>query len=236
MSTDICKNNIKCAVFDLDGTLLNTIDTINYYLNRTLERYGAPTVTKEECTAFVGEGARKLIWRALDKSSSYSDELFMKVFNDYTRAYDSGPYYLTKPYEGIIEMLSDLKKQGILLAVLSNKPDFATKCAIDHFFPNVFDKVAGAKDGIALKPDPTALLEILSELGVTACETAYIGDSEVDVKTAENAHTSLGISVTWGFRSRDELTKSGAGIFADSSEEVLKLIKFWQNTFENQTI
>lgn len=224
MTTNICKNNIKCAVFDLDGTLLNTIKTINYYLNQALDKNGLGLIGEDDCREFVGCGAVKLIERALDHLGADKGRYFDAVFTDYNALYDADPYYLTDPYDGIDELLTELKQRGILLAVLSNKPDFATRSAVGRFFPEAFDICYGAREGIPLKPNPEALLSILSDLGVSNSEAAYIGDSEPDIKTAENANVALSVSVSWGFRSAERLSFAGASIIIDHPGEILKFI------------
>jgi phosphoglycolate phosphatase len=200
---------IKCAVFDLDGTLLNTARTIQHYLNLTLEKYNLPTVSVADTKRMVGNGARILITRAMGERSD-DVQLYEKVFRDYNMAYDADPYYLTEPYDGIVEMLGRLRAQGITLAVLSNKPDTAVKLAVEHFFPSVFTAVSGAVDGIPLKPDPMALFNMLDKLGISPDETAYIGDSEPDVLIAKYASVGLPIAVSWGFRTEEQLLSVGA--------------------------
>ena len=225
MSIKVNKNTIKCAVFDLDGTLLNTLKTINYYLNTTLERHSLSPIPEGKCREFVGDGAVKLISRTLDYLGVKDEGIFKSVFDDYNRAYDADPYYLTEHYEGVKELLLAMKKEGIVLAVLSNKPDFATRAAVNHFFPNTFDAAFGAREGIALKPDPRALLSMLESLSVTPEQVAYIGDSEPDVLTGQNSGVALPISVTWGFRTKSQLLSVGASIFAHSPDEILSIIK-----------
>lgn len=229
MSTNICKNEIKCAVFDLDGTLLNTIKTITYYLNLALKKNGMREVSEEECKAFVGDGVRMLLLRAIDARGEYSDALYARMFADYNEAYDAEPHYLTEAYDGIYEMLNELKAHGIRLAVLSNKPHFATVATIEKFFPSIFDTVAGGRDGVPLKPDPASLLATIRELGCTPGECVYIGDSDVDMHTARNAGVALTFAVTWGFRTREQLRLAGAALFCDSANELSRLI-FTKNT------
>ena len=220
MSTKLNETQIKCAVFDLDGTLLNTIKTINYYLNFALAAHNFSSVSEEETMSFVGDGAVKLIERALNRVSA-DEGLFDAVYKTYNEAYNSSPYYLTEAYEGITEVLLALKKQGIKLAVLSNKPDFAVVATVTRFFPDIFDIVRGGRENVPLKPCPDALFEILRELAVTPDETAYIGDSEPDVATAKNAKVARCISVTWGFRTKAQLNIAGAEIFIDKPEEII---------------
>ena len=224
MTTNIDKNTIKCAVFDLDGTLLNTIKTINYYLNFALNKNGLAAVSEDSCMAFVGDGAKKLIERALSEVGADVEEYFDSVFRDYNAAYDADPYYLTEIYPGVSELLDKLRPRGIKIAVLSNKPDFATRAAVSHFFGDSFSFVAGARDGVKLKPNPDALLSILDRLGASPSEAVYIGDSEPDVLTAKNAKVARSVLVTYGFRTRDQLTVAGAENLVDLPEEILNFI------------
>lgn len=223
MTTKLNKDTIKCAIFDLDGTLLNTIKTINYYLNLALSTYGLGSVSEEDTMRFVGDGAIKLIERALDRVGADSS-LFDSVYKTYNEAYNSSPYYLTEVYEGIPELLSALKGKGIRLAVLSNKPDFAVKATIGKFLPDTFDIVRGGVDGVPLKPSPDALFGILREFGFTPDETAYIGDSEPDVLTAQNAGIKNAIFVTYGFRTADQLIYAGAKTVVDKAFDIISLI------------
>ena len=214
---------IKCAVFDLDGTLLNTAKTIQYYLNLTLSKYGLPTVSEDDTKRMVGNGARVLITRAMGDGAN-DTELYGKVYRDYNEAYDADPYYLTEPYEGVVEMLSALKEQGTILAVLSNKPNTAVCLAVDHFFSNSFSVVRGAVDGVPLKPDPTALLNMLESLNISPSETAYIGDSEPDVSIAKAASVGLPIAVSWGFRSVEQLKNAGATTILDRADDIMIIV------------
>lgn len=223
MTTKLNKTQIKCAVFDLDGTLLNTIKTINYYLNFALSKYDLPSVSETDTLSFVGDGAVKLIERVLRRVKADAS-LFDSVFKTYNEAYNASPYYLTEAYEGIKDTLLVLKEQGIRLAVLSNKPDFAVKATAGRFFPDIFDIVIGGREGIPLKPCPDALFDIMKKLGVTPGETAYIGDSEPDVLTAKNAGVALCISVTYGFRTKDQLLAAGANCLVDRATDILKCI------------
>jgi len=159
--------------------------------------------------------------------SAIDDEVWQKVkmlYKTYNEAYNASPYYLTEPYEGITEALMTLKEQGIKLAVLSNKPDFAVKATVGKFFPGIFDIVLGGRENIPLKPAPDALFDILNELGVTPDETAYIGDSEPDVLTAKNAGIENAFFVTYGFRTRDQLLSAGAEQIFDFPTDFLDII------------
>ncbi len=218
----------KCCIFDLDGTLLNTLGTIKFYMNETLARRGIPPIDDRECMSFVGSGAGALMHRACLSRNIYDAALEEEMLLEYMRAYDESPYYLTEKYEGIDRLLDGLSTRGISLAVLSNKPDFATRAAVAHFFEDVFDTVHGGRENIPLKPSPDGALEILSALGFSPAECAYIGDSDVDFKTGERLGAALNISVTWGFRSREELSSVGARNFANSALELENIIKSYE--------
>ena len=223
MTTKLNKTQIKCAVFDLDGTLLNTIKTINYYLNYSLNEYHLPPVSEADCMAFVGNGAVKLIERALARVGA-DGELFDVVYRTYNEAYNADPYYLTAVYEGINELLDQLSARGVKLAVLSNKPDFAVKASVEHFFPNSFELVFGGRENVPLKPSPDALFEIMKKVCVTAEETAYVGDSEPDVLTAKNAGVRNAYFLTHGFRTREQLISAGAEKLFNNPLDILNHI------------
>ena len=224
MTTNINKITIKCVVFDLDGTLLNTIKTINYYLNLALSEYGLGSVSEEDCMSFVGDGAVKLIERALSKVGADSS-CFDRVFELYNKLYNASPYYLTEVYDGIPELISALTGRGIKLCVLSNKPDFATRKAIEKFLPDSFHIVRGGIDGVPLKPSPEGLFVILDHLGISPSETTYIGDSEPDVMIAAAAGIASPIFVSWGFRTKEQLKNAGAQIIVDSPNSIINLIE-----------
>ncbi len=218
---------IKACIFDMDGTVLDTITTITYYVNKTLKNFGIDTVSEDECKYFAGNGAEKLIERTLKSKSYYSEELFSKALDYYKSEYDKAPLYLTKPFKGILELMDELSARGIKLAVVSNKPDFATKAIAKHFFGDKMDMVLGARAGVPLKPAPNSVIETLNYLGVNSSECAYIGDTSTDIETGKNANVSVVIGVSWGFRSKEELTVAGADLIVNNSlqikEEIEKL-------------
>lgn len=224
MTTNIDKIVIKAAVFDLDGTLLDTLSTIEFYLNKTLSSHGLPSVSRSQTMAFVGNGAAKLIERAMEAVGA-DKALFDSIFKSYNESYNADPYYLTEPYDGIAELIDELKSSGIPLAVLSNKPDFAVKAAVDHFFPGQFDIVFGGRESVCLKPAPDAIYEIVEKLGISIDEIAYVGDSEVDVLTAENAGIHNAYFVSWGFRTAEQLAAAGATRILNSASDLLNILK-----------
>ncbi len=215
---------IKCCIFDLDGTILNTITTITYFVNKTLKSNGIYAVTEDECKYFAGNGAKLLITRALRSKGIEDADTIEKVLDEYNSSYDSEPLYLTAPFEGIQELISDLKDAGIKLAVLSNKPDSTVKSIVKHFFNDSFDVVLGGRDGVPLKPDPAVPREIINILGVSNGETAWIGDTGTDIETGKNLGAALNVGVLWGFRPRSELELAGADVIVSRADEMLKEI------------
>lgn len=216
---------IKCCIFDLDGTVLDTVTSITYYVNKTLEAHGIDKITVDECKYFAGNGARLLIKRSLASKGIYDEDFLNKILPEYVAAYDSDPWYLTAPFDGIVKLLSDLKSQGIKIAVMSNKPDSTVKIVVPHFFGDIFDIVLGGRDGIPLKPDPAAAKEILSSLGISEGETAWIGDTATDIETGKNLNARLTVGVLWGFRKREELEDAGADVVVSSVDEILREVK-----------
>lgn len=215
---------IKCCIFDLDGTLLDTLETIRYYVNRQMTAAGLSEITAEECKYFVGDGPEQLIRRALS-SRGYSDEGgVLKTLGKYKADYDSDPFYLTRPYEGICEMLRRLSDMGFKTAVISNKQHEAAEPAVRHFFGDLIDIARGSRAGVPLKPAPDAIIEIMNELGVSAADVAYIGDTGVDMRTGKTFSAAKTIGVEWGFRTRDELIENGADATVSSADELISEI------------
>ncbi len=216
---------IKACIFDLDGTLLNTLTTITHYVNESLSRVGARRVTEEECRVMVGKGARNLLERSLALVGREVAD-FEAFFAAYDAEYNAAPAYLTEPYDGITTLIEALHKSGMRLAVLSNKPEGAVRPLVERFFGDKIEIVAGGKTGIALKPDPAAVAPVLHALGLSPSETAFIGDSGVDMKTAKNYGAGLAIGVLWGFRDREELLSCGADLLAEKPADILKSLNF----------
>lgn len=213
---------IKCCIFDLDGTVLDTIGTITYYVNEIFQRHGIMPVSEGECNYFAGNGAGVLIERALRSKGIFSEELKDKILPEYKAAYDEAPVYLTRVFPGMAELLSALREKGIKIAVLSNKPDAATKSVVRKFFPDVFDEVIGAVDGVPLKPSPDSALSLISRIGVMPDEVAWIGDTATDIETAKNLGARISIGVLWGFRPREELVLAGADVIVDDPCQILR--------------
>ena len=204
----------------MDGTVLDTISTITYYVNETLKKFGIREISEDECKIFVGNGARKLIERTL-KSRECPPEMLDEVLTVYGEAYDLNPVYKTAPYDGILNLLSGLKARGIKVGIVSNKQDFLTRPLAKDFFGELVDLARGGLDGVPLKPAPDAVLAVLREFAVFPSECAYIGDTGVDMLTGKNANARITIGVTWGFRSREELIENGADVIVSRPEEIL---------------
>ena len=215
---------IKACIFDLDGTLTNTLPTISYYANGALEKNGFSTFGEESYKYFVGNGAKTLVERMLTEQGAMNEENFSRVFGDYNAAYDAAPLYKTEVYDGIYELLRELRTRGIQTAVLSNKPDFATVSVVKHFFGDLFDIAHGAREGIALKPSPDGALSLMRELGLSSpAEILYVGDTSVEMDTGKSAGFYT-VGVKWGFRTEEQLREAGAVKFARSTDELEKYI------------
>lgn len=209
------------AIFDLDGTLLDTLEDLADSLNHALEQCGFPQKTKEEVRSFVGNGRRRLIERSVPKDTAASE--IDKIFAAFDSYYQIHCMDKTKPYEGIIRLLDSLRKQGFKLAVISNKGDGAVQDLCSRIFKDRFDIVMGEREGIRKKPAPDSVNEVLTRLGIPKEAAIYIGDSEVDILTAKNAGMDACI-VTWGFRDAAYLKEQGAPLLASSTEELYRIL------------
>ena len=214
----------RCVIFDLDGTILDTIEAITYFVNVTFREIGLEPILVDDCKYYAGNGARVLIERAL-LSRGISDEARVsEVLAIYKKHYDDDPLYLTRPFDGIPEMLAKLRREGYKLAVVSNKPDSAANPIVKHFFGDAFDAVTGAVDGYLCKPDPALSLKVLDELGVLREDSIFVGDTYVDMETGKNLGSEKVIGVLWGFRDREELVGSGADAVASTADELYEAI------------
>ena len=214
----------KAVIFDLDGTLLNTLPTITFYVNETLKAFSVGRLSEEDVCRYIGHGAQWLIQQSLLHFGIQDEALFKKVLQQYKSAYDSAPLYLTEAYEGIYDLLNGLKQKGVKVAVLSNKPDFATKAVVGHFFGDTFDFAEGAKATVPLKPAPDGVYALLSKLGVSAKECLFVGDTIVDMDTGKNAEMET-VGVLWGFRDREELERGQASYIVSTPNEILATLE-----------
>ena len=208
----------RLAIFDLDGTVLNTLEDLAAATNAALEKNGMPARTIDEVRQMVGNGIHKLCERAVPEGTDGGAS--EQVYRDFIEWYGAHMYDSTKPYDGIIPMLTRLSACGVRTAVVSNKRDEAVRELCKRYFPAMFDITVGERDGVARKPAPDSVLEVLRSLGYRREEAVYIGDSDVDILTAQAADMDC-ISVDWGFRDRDFLESSGAQVIVSSATELL---------------
>lgn len=215
----------QLAIFDLDGTLLNTIKDLGEAANYALDRNGFHTHSIASYPFFVGNGVRRLIERTLPEDARKKNAVIEAMLKDFKEYYDENNTKLTTPYEGINELLTQLQEQGVKLAVASNKYQVATEKIINHFFPNIeWVAIEGQKEGIPIKPDPSIIFMILSAAKIAKQDTIYIGDSGIDMETARRACVDS-IGVTWGFRPVKELKEYHANVIINKPQDIMPIIE-----------
>ena len=205
-------------LFDLDGTLLDTLDDLTDGVNHVLSQFGYPRRSREEVCRFVGNGAAVLMQRAVPQGMDWQKplEAFQSYYRDHCQI-------KTRVYDGLLDMLSELKAKGIKLAVVSNKPDSAVQKLSREYFGDRMDFAVGPSDGVRCKPYPDMAETALKALGIAKKDAVFVGDSEVDVQTGLNAGLDV-IAVSWGFRSREVVIEAGAKMIADDAGELEKFI------------
>lgn len=207
----------ELVIFDLDGTILDTLDDLTDSVNYALKKHGYPVRTKEEIRTFVGDGLLMLVRRAI---APETDEFIIQTVLATQKAYYKDHCAdKTKPYAGILELLGELKSEGIKLAVVSNKADYAVQILCEQYFSGIFEMTVGEKEGVRKKPAPDSVNAVLQELQVDKESAIYIGDSEVDVETAKNAAMDA-VLVTWGFRNEAFLKERGAKTLVQTVNEL----------------
>ncbi|RKM58675.1 HAD family hydrolase [Butyrivibrio sp. XB500-5] len=214
-------SNINTVIFDMDGTVLNTLDDLTTSVNYVMDKFGFPNRTVEEYRRAFGNGIRRAI--ELNVPEGTSKETIDEMLPVFKQHYDKHCLDKTRPYDGILELMKELKKRGYKMAIVSNKIDSAVKELNKKFFSEAIDVAIGERPGINRKPAPDSVIEALKELGSTKEEAIYIGDSEVDFQTAVNSGLPC-ISVLWGFRDKDYLEEIGADVFATTPADVLELL------------
>lgn len=211
----------KAVIFDMDGTILNTLEDLKNATNYSLRQFGMPERSLEEVRMFVGNGIRKLVERAVPAGTS--EEKIAQVFDVFLEYYEIHSADNTSPYPGILELVEKLKKSGIKTAVSTNKADVPAQELGREYFNRIFDLIVGQQDGLKVKPAPDSVNKILSILDIQKKDAIYIGDSDVDVQTAKNSGLDF-IGVSWGFRGREFLKKNGAKNIVDNANEILDLV------------
>lgn len=213
----------KAVLFDLDGTLVDSLQDLAASINYALTKLGYPTHELEKFKYFVGDGMAKLVERALPESARH-DSIKTECLEVFMNHYKAHYYDFTYVYEGIEEVIDDLLANNIKVAVVSNKAQEMAEKVVTHLFADKIRVVAGKREGFPAKPDPTLTLEIIKELGVEPCQCAFCGDSGMDMATAVNTG-ALPIGVLWGFRTEEELVNNGAKFIAKNPKDILKFIK-----------
>ena len=212
---------INTIIFDLDGTLLNTLEGLKNSTNFALKKFNSPEITLEQTRSFVGNGVRKLIERAIPNGEKNPD--FEKCLNTFKEHYSKTMYQKTVAYDGIEDMLTELKKRGIKTGVVSNKFDTAVKELCKNYFDGLIIVAIGESPDVRKKPAPDSVLKAMEILGAKPENTLYVGDSDVDIQTAKNSNLKS-VGVTWGFRDRELLEKEGADFIINTPCELLELI------------
>lgn len=210
----------KAVIFDLDGTLADTIASITHCGNLALSRFGLPSFQEEDYKRFVGDGAAMLIRRALLAVGDGKLSHFDQVYEAYLKIFAEGCMYQVKPYDGIVPLLEKLKHLGVRIAVLSNKPDADSLRVVEELFgKGFFDFVQGQREDVPRKPDPAGVYRIMEHFGLPASDFLYVGDSGVDMRTGKAAGIFT-VGVLWGFRDRKELVENGADAVIAGPQEL----------------
>ena len=215
---------IKLCIFDLDGTVLDTVGTIAYYANGALVKNGIEPIEKKQYNFLAGRGIANLVRGMLEYRGCYSDALYERVFYDYDTEYNKDVAKGTTVFEGLMESLDFLKERGVKLAIVSNKPDFAAQTVVKALYGDgYFDFVTGQTPGGILKPDPSVVLGVMERFGASREECLYFGDTSTDMQTGKNAGLYT-VGVLWGFRGREELLENGADLLLAHPGQIRDLI------------
>nr|WP_301845290.1 HAD family hydrolase [uncultured Ruminococcus sp.] len=213
--------NRKLVIFDMDGTILDTLEDLKDALNHVLTQHSFPVRTLDEVRRFVGNGIYKLIERGVPAGTPQQE--IDAVYEDFKPYYAAHCEDTTKAYDGIPALLRQLKAQGFAVAVVSNKADFAVQKLCEVYFPDTFDAALGEREGVRKKPAPDSVNEVLRQLQIPREQAVYVGDSDVDIETAKNANMPC-LSVTWGFRDEAFLLEHGASHILHMPEEILQFV------------
>lgn len=212
--------DIQLVVFDLDGTLLNTLQDLTNAVNHAVALAGVAPYSCEQVRRMIGDGAEILLRRALGKDKEH---LVDSIYQQYSQYYDANLYHNTRPYDGIVDCLKVLKQQGIKIGVFSNKADNQVKALCNDMLQGLVDYTVGRQHKGERKPNPFGLLDIMRQSGIDSNHTVFVGDSTVDIDTAHNGNVPC-ISVSWGYNDKEQLLAYGAQAVADNSQQLLDLL------------
>ena len=215
---------IKLCIFDLDGTILDTLSAIAYFGNNALTKCRFPAIDETHYKYFAGDGRIILVHRMLEFLGADTPQNHKKVGDLYDLEYEKAPKFKTAPFDGIPDLLAELKNMGIKIAVLSNKPDNVAQEAVKIFFGDIFDFVEGAVNNVRSKPEPVVALKICKKFGISPNETLFIGDTNIDILTGKNANMQT-VGVLWGFRGKQELLENGADYIVSEPLEILAIVQ-----------
>ena len=216
----------RLCIFDLDGTVLDTVGSIAYYANGALVKNGVEPIPEEQYKYLAGRGIANLVRGMLEYRGCCSEELYERVLHDYDTAYNADVAYKTTIFDGLLETLDRIKVRGVKIAIVSNKPDFATQTVVRELYgEGYFDFVTGQTPGGILKPDPTVVLSVMESFGVSREECIYVGDTSTDMQTGKRAGMRT-VGVLWGFRGREELLENGADLLISHPAELFDCLNF----------
>ena len=218
---EIMVKKYDAILFDLDGTLLDSLEDMKDSVNHVMREFGFPEHTTEEIRTFVGNGIRRLIERSVPEDTDpRTCEAALKVYRSY---YNDHCMIKTKPYDGVPELLAALKKEGFAMAIVSNKNEAAVEEMREHYFGDLVPLAFGQSDAVPKKPDPSMVYAAADRLGIPKERCIYVGDSEVDIETAKNAGIDC-ITCLWGFREKEFLLAEGARVLAEAAEDILRVV------------
>ena len=213
----------RCCIFDLDGTLINTLEALTRTINLTLEEFGLEPVDQAHTRKFVGDGYKLFVERAFAFRGQQDPERIRQAQARYSQLFQENCLYHVEADPGIPHLLAFLKERGVRTAVLSNKADRMAGPVVEHYYPGVFPFIQGAVDGLPVKPDPTLLRRLMERMGAGPADTLFVGDSNVDIQTAKNGGLAS-CGVLWGFRTRAELEEEGASIIVETPQELVQVV------------
>ncbi len=221
------------CIFDLDGTVLDTVGSIAHYGNLALAQNGIETIEPDAYRFLAGDGSRTLVHRMLAMRGCDTEEQYARVHADYNLAYNAAPTHKTRIFDGLKPVLDALKAEGVRMVIVSNKPELAARAVAEALYgKGYFEEIIGQCEGIPLKPDPTAVLEVIRRAGVPKEACIYIGDTSTDMQTGKNAGLFT-VGVLWGFRDRAELLSTGADALAETPQMLGRMISEYQNRSHN---